>query len=344
MPGRGDRMLYALFLATMLADPAAATSDARATALRAQAREALGGESALAGLRSLSLQGHFRRVPPPDANAGASARPSRGPWGRESAGDLELDLALPDKMRREESAAAAGGPGFVMITGLSGDESWIRTEGGSFGGRGFGGRGGPGAPGPGGPPAGGSGRGDEPAGGVDRAAAAAERRAAMGRRMHAELSRLLLALTADPGPGAAFAYVGQAEAPDGHADVLDVKGAAGSSARLFLDATTHVPLMLTYQETMPDRRFRRGPRGGEGAAASPAPEASALPPLADARPPDAPPRTVDVTLFLSDHRAIGGVELPYRISRAVGGNVVEEWEVTKWTVNPRLKPERFENK
>jgi hypothetical protein len=51
---------------------------------------------------------------------------------------------------------------------------------------------------------------------------------------------------------------------------------------------------------------------------------------------------VEGTLFLSDRRAVSGVQLPFRISRAVDGKVVDEWEITRWRVNPTLKPERFE--
>jgi hypothetical protein len=353
-------MFVALLLALAAADPAAAP-DARASALREQARAALGGAPALSAVHGLSLQGHFRRLPQPDNGGGGappggpggpggpaaggpggpggpSGRGGRGLFGRESEGDLTLDLALPDKMRREESMALGTGPSFTMIMGLSGDRAWTGSEGATpFGGRGFGGRGGAaGAGGPGAP--GGPDRAGAPATAdgspaPDRKALEEARRAAMARRMRGELSRLTLALFAEAGDGAFFTYGGQAESPDGHADVLDVTTATGEKARLFLDSATHLPLMVTYQETLPARRFRRATLPADGASPSPAPSPS---------PSDAAPRTVDVTLFVSGHQAVGGVQLPQRISRAVGGNVVEEWEVARWRVNPSLKPERFE--
>ena len=53
-----------------------------------------------------------------------------------------------------------------------------------------------------------------------------------------------------PAPSRSFAvtytYAGQAESPDGKADVIDVKGADNFAARLFLDTQSHLPLMLTY--------------------------------------------------------------------------------------------------
>ena len=314
-------MLLVLMLALGAVDPSAAPADARAATLRAQARAALGGEPALAAVQALSLQGRFRRTPPPSGAAqGQAPRPSRGRLGREAEGDLAVEIALPDKMRREESFAVGSGPSFTMVMGLDGENAWMGTEGAAFGGRGFGARGGPDGP--------------EGASPEDRQTREAERRAAMGRRMQAELSRMLLALLAEPGPGASV-YGGQAESPDGRADVLDVTAASGAKTRLFLDATTHLPLMVTYQETLPARRFRRPPAAAEGSDRRPPT------PEPDASPSDAAPRTVESTLFLSDHRAVGGVALPHHLSRAINGSVVEEWEVARWRVNPGLKPERF---
>jgi hypothetical protein len=300
-------MTLVLMLALFSADPGAV--DPRAEALRTQARAALGGEAAAGVVRTLSLEGHFRRIPPPDTGGREGTRPSRGRFGRESSGDLTLEIAVPDKMRREESVAMGSGPSFTTTAGLDGDHAWMGTEGASPGGR-FGGRGGPG------------GGGGDAAPASDRLARTPEERkareeqfrTAMGRRLHDELARMLLGLLAVPGEGASLAYGGQAESPDGRADVLDVTTAGSEKARVFLDATTHLPLMVTYQETM---TFSR-------------------------RPSEAAPRTLDVTLFFSDRATVGGVALPKRISRAVNGAVVEEWEVARWRVNPTLKPERFQ--
>src|SRR4029453_5674299 len=44
----------------------------------------------------------------------------------------------------------------------------------------------------------------------------------------------------------AFGLAGQAEAPEGKADVLDVKGPGNFAARLFVDNKTHLPLMLSW--------------------------------------------------------------------------------------------------
>ena len=62
-----------------------------------------------------------------------------------------------------------------------------------------------------------------------------------------------------------FTYAGQAEAPQGTADVLDVKGPANFSARLFINSQTHLPIMISWQA--PAGRGRGpGPGGPPGAA------------------------------------------------------------------------------
>ena len=48
-----------------------------------------------------------------------------------------------------------------------------------------------------------------------------------------------------------FTYGGEAQSPDGKADVVDVKGASNFAAKLFLDKQTHRPLMLAYRGASP---------------------------------------------------------------------------------------------
>ena len=53
------------------------------------------------------------------------------------------------------------------------------------------------------------------------------------------------------------------------------------------------------------------------------------------------PKTVEIQMYLSDYRGEGGVLLPHHITRAVNGEVTEEWDVTKFKINPPLKAENF---
>ena len=69
-----------------------------------------------------------------------------------------------------------------------------------------------------------------------------------GRMMQAkqDFARLLRGMFAGTSPAfpVTYSYVGQAEAPQGKADVIDVKGPANFAARLFI-ADTGLPIMLS---------------------------------------------------------------------------------------------------
>ena len=58
-----------------------------------------------------------------------------------------------------------------------------------------------------------------------------------------------------------FTYVGQAEAPQGKADVIEAKAAPNFTVRLFVNSETHLPIMVSWQAPA----GRGGPgRGGPG--------------------------------------------------------------------------------
>ena len=58
-------------------------------------------------------------------------------------------------------------------------------------------------------------------------------------------------------------WVETAEAPDGKADVIELKNDLGVALRLFVDQDTHMPLMMQYQEVRP-RMMVAGPGGRDG--------------------------------------------------------------------------------
>lgn len=266
--------------------------DARATELVAQARAALGGEQALAKVHGLSATGTLRRLI----------------GDRTVEGETTFDLQLPDKMFRADSLDPMGGHnGAIVVTGsgINGDKvlrssrienappgAVIRTP----------------------PP---------PAPGSDAEAQAL-------RNSRAELARMTIALllTTPSSMPVEFTAAGQAESPDGRADVVDVKGPNSFAVRLFLDATSHRPLMLTYRGVVP-RMVVQTQRGG-----TPPPPAAAPMPPGDREP-------VEVTMFLDDYRKVDGVQLPHHITRSVDGEANEELTFTKITINPTFKPDAF---
>jgi hypothetical protein len=149
-----------------------------------------------------------------------------------------------------------------------------------------------------------------------------------------DFARLMLGMFASSYPSfpLTFEYVAQAEAPEGKADVLDVKGPANFTARLFVNAQTHLPIMVSWRAQAPPARGG-GPGPGRGGAGGvpPGPPAGA--------PPAAP---VENRMYFADYRDVDGLKLPFRIRRAVGSETTEETTFDRFRINARVDPRRFE--
>lgn len=285
------KRIYGLLVALALVctpGPVASAGDDRAAEAMEAARSALGGPR-LEALTGLSVEGDFRRLL----------------GEREMEGELVVEIAVPDRIRRTEHTGFAGGPAFTRTTGLDGGTFWsdATNRGGGFIAR-FGG----------------------PEGAPPSEADRERFRALQERQLRRELDRYLLVLllrTASPPK-----YAGTAEAPDGAADVIEVAGHDGAPLRLFLDRQTHLPLMLAYSDVMP-RIIRRGARERRD------------PEQAQRMMQDAP-REAAMELRLDDYRSVDGMKLPHRITRSVDGAPVEEWTIERFKVNPKFKPDTFQ--
>lgn len=285
----------------LFADDAAT---ARATELWALVRAAKGG-IALDAVQGLSAAGTFRRTLPPRL-------PVRAPEGSIQGrtppltGDLRVDWRLPGQYKRLEASASPDGIGFGFVRAIDGDEAWMAPLGDR--------------PRP-------DGSGDEPPreprhrpvppDGWPRP----DFREMQRREIANERTRsLLVLLLAGPsGDGWVLTMAGEGETPAGRADVIEVSGPNGFAGRLFLDPATHLPMELRYEEDRP-----RPPFPG-----LPPPEA---PP--GEMPPPPPPGGRQVALLLADYREVDGIQLPLRMSRAVNGETVDDWEISVWRVNP----------
>jgi hypothetical protein len=293
-----------------------------AAAVVAAAREALGGDKKLAAVRTVVATGRTRQV------RGDNLVPI----------EFEIAIELPDKyVRKDEIPAQESGP---TQTGFSG-ETLLQFP----------------APSP--PPAR---AGGPPPPTPEQMAAAGRMRLATVKQDFARLMLGLFAGTSSACP-VTFSYVGKAEAPQGKADVLDVKGPAGPGAfagRLFINADTHLPIMITW--TAPAPSMRGGPpRGGppsRGESPVPAPPASvAAPSPSPAGPPpsrgDAPtaaagqgregqPSPPESRLYFGEYRDVNGMQLPFRLRRALGTDTVEETTFDGYKINTKIDPKKFE--
>ena len=331
-----------------LATPSLAQTEdtAKGAALLAEARKAVGGDDKLAAIKRLQVKGEMRR----------------GQGNLTLEGDSEVFLELPDKFRRNESLTLGpGGPGIDRVEAMNGTEVWDENSGGGgvgrsgrggdfgggrggdFGGGGRGGFGGFGGGQTGDPNAQGRGPGIDP-----------ERLKELQlRNRQTEVARLLLAMvltTSSP-----IAWIGTAQSPEGTADVLEVKTADGVATRLFLDSTTHLPLMMTWSGGA-QRAGRGGQGGGQGRggntgqagaprggdAAPPAPQAGAATDSVQGRRGRAAggaPATLE--MHLSDYKVVNGLKLPHLITRGTSGETAEEWAIKSYRINPNFKGNTF---
>ena len=278
----------------------------KGAALMAEARKAIGGEDKLRGVKTVQVNGKFKRT------GGANTLE----------GDFEVFIEPPGKYKRHEETGTAGGPIGERTEVLNGAETWDETSNGFPAGRGFFGRGRFGGGAPDGAAAGdGAARAGGRAGGqpIDP-----ERLKELQRRQRqTELARLMLVwfLTTD----APVSWVGTAESPDGNADVIEIRPAEGNPTRVFLDAATHMPLMLTTTGFAGRGRRGGGPGGGQGGG--------------DGR--GAPPPAITIETHLSEYTTAGGIKLPHLITRGVNGQTNEEWEIKSYKINPNLKANTF---
>ena len=303
-------------------------ADQAATVL-AGMRQALGGAK-VERVKSLTLEGPFRREM----------------GQRQIEGTIVLTMQGPDRMHKSEETEFPGGMSVERIQALAGDTAWMDMQN-------RGGGGGMQIMMRNGPP-----------GAADADPAAAEKRMAM--MLRGEMQRWMLALLASP--EGEVTYAGVAESPDGKADTLEMKDARGQTLRLFVDQTTHLPLMLAYQEVRPRMMMRggpggRGPGGGRGAGGGPGGAAGAgAPGAAGAGAPGAgqerpspeemrqrmesmpPPAPSAMQMRFDEYASVDGVKLPKRISLSVDGAPTEEWTLEKIKVNPSIKADLFEKK
>ena len=326
---------------------------AKGASLMADARKAIGGEDKLAAVKRVQANGTFKRA------AGNNTLE----------GDFDISIESPDKYRLHEESGTAGGPiaertqilnGNDVIDDVSGTNGGFFPGGGGRGGFRGGGGGGGGRDGGGGGGFGdgrrgrfgdgGNNSGQNPAGPAAGGQAQGQPqidperlREAQRRQRQTDLSRYLLAWLLSTDQPAA--WIGTAQSPDGNADVLQVTPQNGVPMRLFLDTSTHMPLMITW-EAGGGGRFGFGGGGGRRGDAAPAGAPADNPAAAGdqgarqgGRRGGGQPITNE--LHLSEYKAVSGIKLPHLITRSVNGQTAEEMTVKSYKINPNFKANTF---
>jgi len=296
------KLLTLLFLSLLLVPSVFA--DDRATEILKQAREAIGGEQRLQKIEALHINGQYRRV-----------------FGeRQMGGDREISIVLPGKYLVEDSMNPGGlSTALINTRGLNGERAWSASSGGG-GGMIFR-MGGPG----------GQQLGPE------------QIEAGLRRIYVAEFTRYLLAMTLAPPASLAveYKYAGESDVEGEQADVVDVTGPDKFSVRLFVGKKNHLPLLLSYRGPRPRivtmNRPANGPpkpedvkKARDEAEKQMHAEAAAV------------PEEIDFYIRLSDHKKVDGIMLPFKLMFLTESEVSEEFEISKYQVNPQFKADKFE--
>ena len=158
----------------------------------------------------------------------------------------------------------------------------------------------------------------------------------------AEFSRYLLAMILMPPSSmqVEFKYAGESDVEDSPADVVDVTGPDRFSVRLFFDKKTHLPLLLSYRGPKP-RMLTMARQGGER---NPDDIKKAREEAEKKMREEGPavPEEVDFFIRLTDHKKVDGVILPHKFTFLTESEVSEEFEISKYQVNPQFKADKFQ--
>lgn len=237
-------------------------------------------------------------------------RRSMGPM--DMSGTLNIDLLMPDKVLRTETMNMMGGMEITRLEALNGDKVWEDTQQSGGGGnmvmirRG--------------------GRGNDPKTGED-----------MIRNEVAKTTLSFLLVTPSSIP-ATFSYAGEAEAPEGKADVLDAKVPVGPELRLYFDQKSHRLLMMSYKGKRP-RIITH-----QATSATRLSEEELQKEMKDSEAEAAKQPDVEYQTRFSDYKEVNGIWLPHKISKGIESETNEEISITKVKINPSLKPEKFVKK
>jgi hypothetical protein len=235
---------------------------------------------------------------------------------RQMGGDRDISILLPNKYLVEDAMNAGGlRAGMINTRGLNGDRAWTGSSGG--GGMVFR------MAGPGGPQA-----------------TPEQMEAGLRRIFTEEFSRYLLAMILTPPPSLAveYKYAGESDVEDVPAEVIDVAGPDNFAIRIFFDKKSHLPLLLSYRGPKPRVMTMQRQAGSKEDIAKAREEAEKK--MRDEAPPA--PEEIDFYIRLTDHKKAGGLTLPHKLTFLAGDEVSEEFEISKYELNPQFKADQFE--
>ncbi|HEY0544911.1 MAG TPA: hypothetical protein VGC91_05890 [Pyrinomonadaceae bacterium] len=300
----------------------------RALELLKQARAAIGGEAAINSVQSLSLNGQSRRQ---------LQLPDQ--TAKELNGQFELHMLLPDKMMRLEKLSI-GTPDGAERPQVSEDKEVKIVRDSQFK--------------------------------IMRAddAEKGEVENAMRQHEQAELAHYMLGLLLTPPPSfnVTYNYAGEGDVEGARAEIIEAQGAGGFAMKIYLDKSSHLPLMMSYQGSFPriplgqglkisgagdegeDIMILRHRKDGDDGQAQPRiivrdKDGERVVQEGDkfTLPAPAPEfENASIQIRFSDFRPEGGVMLPHTLTQLVNGKVDTVWTVDGYEINSPSINDKFQ--
>jgi|GEM_PF-898977 len=227
--------------------------------------------------------------------------------GQEQAGERRMDLLLPDKFKISDTLSLIAGIELTIVSALNGNQAWTDSR---------------------------TGAGNAQVMTIRRGDNAQQNSEEQIKRLRAEFTRYMLALFLMPSPNSSIEFGGEAEAPDGRADILLLKDGNAVVARLFIDQKTHRPLMMTYRDIAMRMKTMKSTAGGSRDVDKIVKDAQS----------NAPARQeADMQMHFSDYKPENGILLPHLISVTVEDKPYEEWVLKSFKINsPDVTAKKFE--
>ncbi|HEY0429328.1 MAG TPA: hypothetical protein VGC76_16220 [Pyrinomonadaceae bacterium] len=299
-------------------------SDDKALELLSLARTAVGGEASIKAVQSMSIVGKATKTFDFD---GAS---------RSEEGDWELNLQLPNKFSKMMKVRVGeGGTGekiesaeknVVIIKRGEGDkvlmkqteelpkEGVVIVKKGDGDNKVFE-------------------RTEIPNGDVRKVIVDDNLRTSLDKMEHNDLFRTTLALllTAPQDINAEYTFAGEGSVDGISCNIIEAR-VGDSSVKLYLDKSTNLPQMMSYQDAKPMMFFRINKTDGDAEN-----DTKTFTRKVDA------PEMAEYQVKFSDYRSVNGLQLPFHWTQTVGGKQDESIEISSYEINPANIAEKFSN-
>lgn len=146
---------------------------------------------------------------------------------------------------------------------------------------------------------------------------------------------LALFLTAPEGLDVSYTYAGEGNVDGTVCDVINAAVTNGSNTKLYLDKTSHLPVMVSYQAP---KRFMIKIKKDDAVKTE---EATGDVKILRDKIPAGAPEMAEYQIKFSDFRSVNGLQLPFRWTQTVGGKDDEVIDITSYDLNPANIAEKF---